>query len=232
MWKTLLALAWASVSAVGIAGPKSDGRLLALATDTGNDTAPTVLQNRFFTKQLRLETGVSAGTILNESYSNTSSFGGRVGLFLSEKIGVEYNYAKFKAADSPDLLALRKQEVCVALECRSIEPSYIRLSKSHQLQLVTAPIYGKINLFDWLILYSDLTLSAGAARVETTQGQKWALTPGIGQRFYFSRSFSLRIDATDVFLRQTVSNGETSLSSWRHNWVAQFGLSAFLNSGD
>ncbi|MEN9827345.1 MAG: hypothetical protein RI953_3090 [Pseudomonadota bacterium] len=232
MWKTTLSLAFAGASSVCWAGPQTGGRLIAMTTNSLADAAPTVLQNRFFTKQLRLETGVSAGTILNESYSSTSSFGGRLGLFLSEKVGIEYNYAAFKAADSPDLQALRKQEVCVALECRSIEPSFIRLTKAHQLQVVTAPIYGKINLFDWLILYSDLTLSAGAARVETSQGQKWAVTPGIGQRFYFSRSFSLRVDATDIYLKQSVTNGETTVSNWRHNWVAQFGLSAFLNSGE
>ncbi|NBW80854.1 outer membrane beta-barrel domain-containing protein [bacterium] len=232
MWKTLLPLAFAGVSSVSWAGPQAGGRLLAMTSGSVSDAAPAVLQNRFFTKQLRLETGVSAGTILNESYSSTSSFGGRVGLFLSEKVGLEYNFSKFAAADSADLMALRRQEVCVALECRSIEPSFVRLIKSHQLQLVTAPVYGKINLFDWLILYSDLTLSAGAARVETSQGQKWAVTPGIGQRFYFSRSFSLRVDATDVYLKQSVTSGETTVSNWRHNWVAQFGLSAFLNSGE
>lgn len=233
---------------------KNSARVLALAsllisfcetskaygrTVSGNpvqtaETAPTVLQNRFFTKQMRLDVGLSAGTILNESYSKTQSAGARAGLFLSEKIGVEYNFAKFKSEDSADLKALRRQEVCIELECRSIEPSFIRLNRMHQLQIVTAPIYGKINLFDWAILYSDLTLSAGAAQVDSTQGKKWAFTPSIGQRFYFSKAFSLRVDATDIYLKEITSseNTATTTSNWRHNWVAQVGVSAFLNSGE
>jgi len=76
-----------------------------------------------------------------------------------------------------------------------------------------------------------LTLSAGLAQVQTTQGNKWAFTPGIGQRFYFSKSFSLRVDVTDVYLKESyVSQGKTR-DNWRHNWMAQAGLSVFLNSG-
>ncbi|MEY3901144.1 MAG: hypothetical protein RL189_450 [Pseudomonadota bacterium] len=232
MWKTIALLACASPFPVCLGSGPKQTRLLAMTTTNVPESAPSVLQNRFFTKRLRAEVGVSAGSILNESYSKTNTFGARAGLFISEKIGVEYNFAKFKSEDSPDLVALRTQEVCVELECRSIEPSYIRISKLHQLQLVTAPIYGKINLFDWAILYSDLTFSAGAAQVDTTQGRKWAFTPAIGQRFYFSKSFSLRVDATDIYLNELVKNGEKSISNWRHNWVAQVGLSAFLNSGE
>lgn len=232
MWKSIALLACASPVSVCLGSGPKQTRLLAMTTTNTSESAPSVLQNRFFTKRLRAEVGVSAGAILNESYSKTNTFGARAGLFISEKTGVEYNFAKFKSEDSPDLVALRTQEVCVELECRSIEPSYIRINKLHQLQLVTAPIYGKINLFDWAILYSDLTFSAGAAQVDTTQGRKWAFTPAIGQRFYFSKSFSLRVDATDIYLNETVKSGDKSISNWRHNWVAQVGLSAFLNSGE
>ncbi|NBO38058.1 outer membrane beta-barrel domain-containing protein [bacterium] len=236
MWKKVCELATASAflffSNKSLAAAKGATRVVALSSNEISDIAPTVVQNRFFTKQLRAEVGASFGTVMNESYSKTSLAGGRLGLFVSEKVGIEYNFSQFKAVDSPDLTALRMQEVCIALECRSIEPSFIRLNKSHQLQVVAAPIYGKINLLDWLIVYSDLTFGAGAARVATTQGEKWAFTPSIGQRFYFSKSFSLRIDATDIYLKQTLTQGEQTRSNWRHNWVAQVGLSAFLNGGE
>lgn len=232
MWKTCLTLACASVSPFAWATPKAQTRLVAINSVSSADITPSVVQNRFFTKSLRAEVGLSAGTILNESYSRTASAGARAGLFFNELLGLEYNFAQFRSQDSVDLKALRTQEVCIATECRAIEPSFIRLEKSHQLQIVSAPIYGKINLFDWSILYSDLTFSAGAALVETSQGRRWAFTPGIGQRFYFSKSFSLRVDATDLYLRETLANKGTSTSQWRHNWVAQLGLSAFLNEGE
>jgi outer membrane beta-barrel protein len=232
MWKTTLTLACASAGAVCFAGPTNKPRTIAMARSEVTESSPVVLQNRFFTKQLRAELGVSAGSILNESYSQTSAAGARMGLFLTEKVGIEYNFAKFKSRDSVDLLALRSQEVCAGTECRSIQPHYIRLEDLHQLQMVTAPVYGKINLFDWAILYSDLTFSAGMGRLRTSQGNKWAFTPSVGQRFYFSKSFSLRLDATDVFLRDSVKSGVITTENWRHNWIAQIGLSAFLNSGD
>jgi outer membrane beta-barrel protein len=212
--------------------PQTKGVLIALAPTEQRESAPTVLQNRFFTKQMRAELGLSTGLIVNESYSKTSVLGGRAGFFLTEQFGFEYNFSKFYSTDSSDLIALRSQEVCIGLECRSLEPSFIRLIQAHQLQLVSAPFYGKINLFDWIILYSDLTLSAGAAWVNTTNGKKWAFTPSIGQRFYFSKSFSLRVDATDIYLKEGTQQGQPTDNKWRHNWVTQVGLSAFLNSGE
>lgn len=219
-------------STVSEANSQTKATLVAMASSEVSETAPSVVQNRFFTKKNRVEIGLNAGSILNESYSNTSVVGTRTGLFFSEKFGLEYNFSKYRSIDSTDLLALRSQEVCVDVTCRSIEPSFIRLVDAHQLQVVFAPIYGKINLFDWTILYSDLTLSAGSAQVSTSQGRKWAFTPGIGQRFYFSKSFSLRVDASDIFLKETVTQKDQSSTNWRHNWVATLGMSAFLNSGE
>jgi outer membrane beta-barrel protein len=232
MWKTTLTLACAGAGAVCNAAPLTQGRAVAMARTEVPESSPAVLQNRFFTKQMRAEFGLSAGAILNESYSQTQAAGARAGLFLTEKLGVEYNYSKFSSKDSVDLIALRGQEICIGAECKSIEPRYIRLINLHQLQVVTAPVYGKINLFDWAILYSDLTFSAGFGRLQTSQGNKWAFTPSFGQRFYFSKSFILRMDATDVFLRDVVKNGVFSSENWRHNWIAQIGVSAFLNSGE
>jgi outer membrane beta-barrel protein len=232
MRKIICALALASYVPVCFAAGKKSGRLIALNQREISDITPEVIQNRFFTKKLRAEVGASAGAVLNESYSQTIISGARIGLFLSEKVGVEYNFNRLKSSDSSDLLALRSQEVCIDKECKNIEPSFNRLNRVNQLQIVTSPIYGKINLFDSLILYSDLTMSAGFARVDTTQGEKWGFTPGIGQRFYFSRSFSFRIDVTDIYLKETLKYGNLEKSNWRHNWTALAGLSVFLNSGE
>lgn len=232
MWKTICMLTAVSLSPVCFGAPKKSGRLIALNQREISNITPEVIQNRFFTKRLRAEVGASAGVVLNESYSQTMISGARVGLFLTEKLGIEYNFNRLKSSDSSDLLALRAQEVCIDKECKSIEPSFNRLNRVNQLQLVTSPIYGKINLFDSVILYSDLTLSAGFARIDTTQGEKWGFTPSIGQRFYFSRHFSFRIDVTDIYLKETLKYGNLEKSNWRHNWTALAGLSVFLNSGE
>jgi outer membrane beta-barrel protein len=231
MWKATLLLACAASNLNCYAAEKSQRRIVALNRVETETVAPTVIQNRFFTKQYRVEAGASFGSLLNESYSKTQSVGARAGLFFTEKLGAEYNFVNFRSDDSVDLVALRSQEICIEKECKSLEPSFIRLNKMHQIQAVTAPIYGKINLLDALILYSDLTLSAGMAQVQTTQGTKWAFTPAIGQRFYFSKSFSLRVDVTDIYLKEAHEYQGKKRENWRHNWMAQAGLSVFLNSG-
>lgn len=232
MWKSIFLLTLVSYAPVCLGAPKSRERLIALNQREIADVAPDVVQSRFFTKKLRAEIGASAGAVLNESYSQTRISGARAGLFLTEKLGIEYNFQRLTSVDSSDLTALKSQEVCVEKECKNIEPSFIRLNRLNQLQLVTAPVYGKINLFDSVILYSDLTLSAGFARLETTQGEKWGFTPSIGQRFYFSKAFSFRVDVTDIYLKETLTFGDEQRSNWRHNWTALAGLSVFLNSGE
>ena len=230
MWKTIFSLASASCIFVSLTAEARQTKVIALNRTDLTESIPTVVQNRFFTKKLRAEAGASFGSLINESYSQTQSVGGRLGLFLSETVGLEYNFSKFISKDSADLISLRTQEICISQECRSIEPSFIRLKKMHQGQAIWAPVYGKINLLDSMIIYSDLTFGAGIAFVETSQGGKWAFTPGIGQRFYFSKSMSLRIDVTDVLLKESSSAGAVRRENWRHNWAAQAGLSVFLNS--
>lgn len=76
MWKISVLLALAGLSSVCQAADNREGRLVALSRTEISDATPTVIQNRFFTKKLRAETGASFGTVLNESYSQTKTVGG------------------------------------------------------------------------------------------------------------------------------------------------------------
>jgi hypothetical protein len=133
-----------------------------------------VLQNRFFNKALRPEVSIFAGTVLSEAYTDSSLLGARFGFFVNEWVGAEYTFASFQVQDSADREALRKIEVyqkkdqvsnsgdCAEDFCKStISPSYVSLEQLHAFTATLAPIYGKINLFDQLILYSDIYASAG-----------------------------------------------------------------------
>lgn len=192
-----------------------------------------VLQNRYFLKALRPEVSAFGGTVLNESYSNTYVVGARAGLFVTEYLGLEYAYSVFNAKDSADLKAINGLEYCPPTGCvnnevKSLEPSFVRLKSSHTGLLTFAPIYSKISLFSQFILYSDICFSAGAARINTSQGQKTAAVFGIGQRFYFAKSFNLRLDATDHVFKETRINKGENVTSTRHAWVVSLGASAFL----
>jgi outer membrane beta-barrel protein len=190
-----------------------------------------VLQNRFFNKALRPEFSVFAGTLLSESYTETTSFGLRAGFFFTEWVGLDYAYTTFQVSDSPDLEALRNIEVYnnkPKQERVLIEPSYVSLKTLHSLLATLAPIYGKINVFDLMILYSDIYFSAGTGLLETNQGSKKPLILGVGQRFYFAKRFNLRIDAQDHIFQQVRENLGEQKKSIKHAWTISCGLSVFL----
>lgn len=202
---------------------------------------PMVLQNRYFLKEMRPEVSVHGGQVLNESYSQTWMLGSRAGLFLTEALGVEYAFSKFMASDSADRKALRKLRYCGAngeedTVCQTVNPSYVQLKSSNSLALTFAPIYGKINLLEGYILYSDIYANLGAGLVDTSQGKEGAGYFGIGQRFYFAKSFNIRIDAIDHVFQETRQNtvGEGASKRTeeqkhiRHAWTVSLGVSAFL----
>ena len=163
--------------------------------------------------------------------------GGRVGLFVTEAVGVEYTFSKFLASDSADLKALRKLKYCGAngkpdTTCDAVEPSFVRLESAHSASLTFAPIYGKINILEGYILYSDIYANVGGGLVDTSQGNKTALVLGIGQRVYFAKSFNVRIDAVDHVFREdrtNTSGGDTETkTNTRNAWTVSLGISAFL----
>lgn len=189
-----------------------------------------VLQNRFFKKALRPEVSFFGGTILNEAYSKTTMVGGRFGLFFNEWVGLDYSFTDFQVEDSTDLKALRAIEVYEkgTTNRTLVEPSFVTLKQQHSFTATLAPIYGKVNLFDFLILYSDIYFSAGFGILETSQGSKNPLILGVGQRFYFAKRFNIRIDAWDNIFEQVRNNLGIETKSTKHEWTVAFGASVFL----
>ncbi len=188
-----------------------------------------VLQNRFFKKALRPEVSGYLGTALNEAYTKTFALGARLGFFFNEWIGADYTFTHFDVENSADLKALRSIRVFDdEQKLTTIEPSFVSLNSLHALTATVAPIYGKINLFDFMILYSDIYFSAGSGLLSTSQGDKVPLILGVGQRFYFAKRFNARIDAWDHVFEQERENLGEKTKSTKHAWVISFGLSAFL----
>jgi len=199
-----------------------------------NPQAPMVVQNRFFRKALRPEISLAAGTILNEAYSSTLGASARVGLFLTEYVGLEYGYTKFSSSDSADLDALSRLSYYkdqTSSEKVSVNPSFVRLKSLHSAHLSFVPIYGKINFLDWLIIYSDLYVSAGVGLLETSGKKEIPGIVGIGQRFFFAKSFSVRVDAFDHIFNEVRYNGAQKLQSIRNAWMVSLGCSVLFLSG-
>lgn len=228
-----LALAAARVAlAPSSAAAQTDAKPLVVqgGDDSLPEKPPMVLQNRFFLKTLRPEVSVFGGQLLNESYSRTWMFGARTGLFLTEAIGAEYSFETYQPSDSDDLKALRSLRYCndAGTKCTRPEPSFVRLERAHMATATFAPIYGKVNLLDWFILYSDIYANVGAGLLDTSQGSKIAGVIGFGQRLYFAKSYNVRIDAVDHIFQEERENLGTKKESVRNAWTVSLGVSAFL----
>ncbi len=187
----------------------------------------TILQNRYFLKAMRPEIGVAYGTITNEAYTDTSLVGFRLGLFFTEWLGIEAQQFNATASDSDDLKALKRLRYR-KYEDPNIEvhpdPEVNRLKKITDFTGVVAPFYGKLNFIDWLIIYSDLYATAGISKIDSDQGGLTAFTYGAGQRFYWQKSLSFRID----FKARNYTEQQAGHDHRKSTYSVDFGLSYFL----
>lgn len=195
----------------------------------GQQSPVTILQNRYFTKALRPELGISYGTITNEAYTDTALFGLRGAIFLNESLGVELQTFNASVADSDDRKALRKityyrREADGSFVQGILDPEVNQIKKVMDLSAIFAPFYGKLNLADFLIVYSDVYFTAGVSRVDTDQGDLNALNYGAGQRFYWAKSLSMRIDFKARTYTETRNGGDYR----KNTYSVDFGLSYFL----
>ena len=198
--------------------------------DQLTEKPPMVLQNRYFLKALRPEINAFGGSVQNEAYSQTWAVGGRMALFFTETLGAEYGFSKYLSSDSADLKALKKLKYCNdnKTKCTTPEPSFNRLTQSHQFSMTFAPIYGKVNFMDLGIVYSDIYANLGFALVGTQQGDKKGAVVGLGQRLYFAKSYNVRIDAQNYVFTETRENLGSTKSAVRNALVLSLGFSAFL----
>ena len=204
----------------------------------------SVLQNRYFVKSYRPEIGLIGGYILDEAYTNTQSGGVRLGLFFNEWFGAEVQWQRTTYSDTADRTALNKKRYW---RIEPVDEQPVRDDESAEIEdqltvvrpdsevnpvdgmidinAVAAPFYGKLNVMNKLIIYTDIYVTAGMATVDTSQGSKSALTIGAGERFYIGKSWSIRIDFKDRIFTETRA-GEDSA---RNLLSVDFGASYFFD---
>lgn len=193
----------------------------------GTASPVTILQNRYFLKAWRPELGVSYGTVTNEAYTDTKLLGFRGALFFNEWLGLELQSFNATTSDSDDLKALKRLRY-LKIEDPTVQvfpdPEVNRIKKITDLSAIVAPFYGKLNFADWLIIYSDLYFTAGASKLDTDQGDLNAFTFGAGQRFYWQKSLSVRID----FKGRSYTEKAAGKDHNKTTYSVDFGLSYFL----
>lgn len=186
-----------------------------------------VLQKRFFVKKLRPELGLLLGSSMNEAYNNTSISGVRLGLFFSEWLGMEVQYLDTSVTESDDRKALTQLKFIdpddPEKERRvSPNPEVNPIRGAIDATFVVAPFYGKSNFFDWFIVYTDLYFSVGASQVDTDQGEITGGVLSLGQRFYFTQNFSIRIDFRDRIFTEKRSGKNSSRNALAYDIGVSF----------
>lgn len=186
----------------------------------------SVLQNRYFTKTFRPEFGIAAGSFVNQAYTDTQLFGARAAVFFNEWLGVELQAIQTNVTDSDDRRALNKLQYrkLDSQDVVSPDPEVNSIQAVTDVNAIFAPFYGKLNLLDNFIVYSDLYLTGGFSKVATDQGDLNAVSWGVGQRFYWKKNLSFRIDARDRVYRETRNLEEYT----KHTYSVDFGMSYFF----
>ena len=199
----------------------------------------TVLQNRYFTKTLRPEVGLLVGALMDEAYLETQVYGMRTGVFITEWLGIEAQMVRTKVSASQDRKALDGMKFRPLDDTQSgdavpndneiitvsPEPEVNPIRSMTDFYGVMAPFYGKLNLLNKWIVYTDMCLTAGLSMLETDQGDKTGMILGIGERFYVGQALSFRIDFRDrIFSEERAGN-----KARRNSYSIDFGTSYFFN---
>jgi outer membrane beta-barrel protein len=198
----------------------------------------TVLQNRYFLKQYRPEVGFSLGMIMDEAYLDTQTYGVRSGMFFNEWLGFEVQMLKTAVSDSDDRKALNTlhykpidgksgdatdangEDITV-----SPDPEVNAIHSMTDFNAIAAPFYGKLNLMNKAIIYTDLYVTGGISRVETDQGDLNAMSVGVGERFYIGKAWSVRLDFRDRIFTETRAGEATR----KNCYGTDLGASYFFN---
>ena len=174
----------------------------------------SVVQNRFFHKSFRPELSINVGLILNEAYLNSITYGANLGFFFNEYLGIRTNYFKTSVSDSNDKKALNSMRYRHRTEDKmvSVNPDVVKINSGWDIEGEFSPFYGKLNILDKLIVYSDIYLSLGMGRISIDKSfedengngdyvsesfSKLSFNLGLGQRFYIKQSMAVRIEVKD-----------------------------------
>ncbi len=177
-----------------------------------DDLGVIVVQNRYFLKQYRPELGVFAGRFLNEAYTKTNYYGFRLSLFANEWLGVGFQNYSTDVTDTEDMKALKQ------LEFREVDsdkivypaPESNPIRGGREFTLIAAPFYGKINVMDFMIIYTDIFASAGMIQMETDQGTLNGGVFGAGERFFVGKSLCFQFDFRNRFYTEKRGGRETT----------------------
>lgn len=171
----------------------------------------SLIQKRYFVKEGRPMLSLVGGTHVNnpqhDGYFGTLS----LGYYFTEKWGIEAHYSTSSLSKNDLLKELENLSSGAATLNRGKTKSYIGGSINY------SPIYAKMSLLGFKILYFDLILSGHLGQTtyeqatSTANPTQSALTFGFGlsQIFYLNKHWSIRFDFTNRWYNSEVLDYDT-----------------------
>lgn len=168
------------------------------------DDALKVVQNRYFKKEKRVEiTFFNAGYFLKNQYIDIISLGGGVTFYFSEMWAWEIVSGHFtftrERTEVKDLRKFSFNKTGVEISADIRKPKYIITSN-----ILWIPMYGKYSLMESQFIYYDTYFLAGAGIIKVEGKTKPVINIGLGQKYFVTRNWLVRVDLKDHFYEDTV----------------------------
>lgn len=155
-----------------------------------------VVQNRQYTKNLKLNLQTFAGTISADPFKSNYTAGAGLGFYFTEYLGIHTYYWK--------LWTFRSDAETVLLNETGRGANSNRLDHLIGGELSWSILYGKLSLIGKAILHFDLFLIGGAGYLMTENGNTVSPWAGLGQQIFITKWLTFRADWRFMYWRENV----------------------------
>lgn len=152
----------------------------------GDEAELGVVQNRAYSKALKLEAGVFGGFVTSDPFLNTKSSGLTLGFHFNEYFAL--HLMGFKSYVAPSSALTTFEETLKATTNNNPATGFLGS------EVAASFLYGKLSLIGKAIIYYDMHVLGGMGATLTETGNYFTPSIGIGQQVYLSKMISLRVD--------------------------------------
>jgi outer membrane beta-barrel protein len=162
----------------------------------GNETELGVVQNRTFSKKGKVEFSLMTGVIYSDPFLNVNLVGGSVGYHLSEYLA--FQVTAYRDLVSPSTALQTFQQTLGATTNTNMPRGYLGGEAMWSI------FYGKLSVLGKSIIYYDFHVLGGLGGTDTESGTNITPTVGLGQRFYLSKTISVKLDYRLQYYKENI----------------------------
>lgn len=210
-----------------------------------------VIHDRKYTKAKRFELGLDFGTIYNNPFFDSVSYGGRAAYHFTEYLAVDAFYNSTHSWFGSE--ANRLNKFFEDYNFPNTAP-YIKTVSYGGMGVKWSPVYGKLALFRSHIIYFDLygilglahlTLRSDGYQIPNQDHSTIGSLAGAGARVFFSQNFSARIEVKNSIYKAKYLNIEPRADKdtplvvsgfsdpvWRNQTQVMMGISYLFGKGE